>query len=241
MSILETTECIPIENSGRNYTDCMEFSLLRFVHMIYYFKSEDNSANPGDLDISSYNQNITLNIHSDLKEFINRFTQINTKGSYYLNGDGIIEREEWAKFVSDRPYFDYYRTDGAELFTSVKNIIIFCKELLGINLNLTDEESDNLYLISKKLKSSGSNINLSFNYETHTSTKMHINRIRMFLSKEQLDIYNLKFGLYDIVSKQSILDLEVNGHKYKWNLNEVYFQDNTIISNKFITGHSVII
>ncbi len=237
MSILETTECIPIENSGRNYTDCMEFSLLRFVHMIYYSKPEDNS---GNLDISSYNQNITLNIHSDLKEFINRFPQINVKGSYYLNGDGIIEREEWAKFVSDKAYFDYYRTDGAELFTSVKNIIIFCKELLGINLNLLDEESDNLYLITKKLQSSGSNINLSFDYGEQTTTKLHLSRIKMFLSKEQPDINNLKFGLYDIVSKQSVLDLVINYHKYKWNLNEVYFQDDTIVSNKFITGHSVI-
>ena len=107
MSMLETTECIPIKNSGRNYTDCMEFSLLRFVHMIYYSKSEDNP------NISSYNQNITLHIHPDLRQFMNRFPQINIKGSYYLNGDGVIEREEWAKFVSDRPYFDYYRTDGA--------------------------------------------------------------------------------------------------------------------------------
>ena len=31
---LDTTECIMINNNGVRYTDCMEFSLLRFAHLL---------------------------------------------------------------------------------------------------------------------------------------------------------------------------------------------------------------
>jgi hypothetical protein len=31
---LETTECISINNNGKIYTDCMEFSLLRFLQIM---------------------------------------------------------------------------------------------------------------------------------------------------------------------------------------------------------------
>ena len=31
---LDTTECIMINNNGVKYTDCMEFSLLRFAHLL---------------------------------------------------------------------------------------------------------------------------------------------------------------------------------------------------------------
>jgi len=34
--VLETTECIPINNGSITYTDCMEFSLLRFLQLLLY-------------------------------------------------------------------------------------------------------------------------------------------------------------------------------------------------------------
>ena len=34
--MLETSECIEITNNGRIYTDCMEFSLLRFLQLCTY-------------------------------------------------------------------------------------------------------------------------------------------------------------------------------------------------------------
>ncbi len=238
--MLETTECISISNNERSYTDCMEFSLLRFVHMIYYINPESDTSTSTSTNTSTYNQNITLNINPDLSEFIQRFPIIHSKGNYYLNGDGVIERNAWAQFVSDRPYFDYYRTDGAELFTSIRNVIIFCKEMLGMDLDLTDDESDNLASISRNLVNSGANINMSINDETTTTTSMHINKIKMFLSKTQTDITTLKPNFYDVVITQSVLNLTVNNNQYKWNLYEVYFKDSKLVENKFITGHSVI-
>ncbi len=42
---------------------------------------------------------------------------------YWYDKIAKQERVEWATYVSDKDFVDYYRNDSAELFTSVENII----------------------------------------------------------------------------------------------------------------------
>lgn len=149
--MLETTECIAIKNRGRDYTDCMEFSLLRFMHIIFYSESQMEFQG-----YSTYGLNLestAFQPHPDLLAWMERFPRIYREASYYQEGDGVLEREAWAQFVSDRPYFEYYRTDGAELFTNIRNIAIFCKELLGmVELDLEDApDADLIRVIGKRI------------------------------------------------------------------------------------------
>ncbi len=234
--MLETTECIPIQNNGRDYTDCMEFSLLRFLHLIFYSKDQIKENNYSEWVINQDNELIKIN--PDLNEWIKRFPKIYRNSSYYLGPDGKNEREEWAKFVSDRSYFDYYRCDGAELFTNIRNIIVLCKELLGINLDIDDDESNNLMKISKKLSEyTGKKIILLIEFEEYAVMEEKICNIKRLFSKPQPDIDNLDDIYYKIINKSSTLNLRIDEKLYDWSLTEVYFKENGIVSNKFITGH----
>lgn len=239
--MLETSECIPIKNNGRDYTDCMEFSLLRFTHMIFYSEKQ-LSHNDYSTWIINSKSNL-LKINQELLDWIAQYPNIYKEALYYTHekNQGVVEREKWAHFVSDRSYFEYYRTDGAELFTNIRNIIIFCKEMLGMNLNLEDQESENLRIISRILsKYTGKEIKINVKYKKINNIDMSIENIKSFLSKPQQDINELENSTYKVISKRTILDLKINFLSYNWNLYEVYFSDEKLVSNKFITGHSVI-
>jgi hypothetical protein len=110
---LETTECIEINNNGKLYTDCMEFSLLRLIQLLLFENKE-----VVELDEWEYSKNIKYN--DEILEFIKKYPIIYRKAEYYLeNESGIQQRSDWASLVSDRNLLDYYRNDNAELFTSI--------------------------------------------------------------------------------------------------------------------------
>ena len=224
--MLETTECVPIKNNGRDYTDCMEFSLLRFLHLIFFSEDEIKQNDFSNFNINHENQSIK--IHKDLKSWINRYPIIYQKSDYYLEKDGLIEREEWAKFVSDRSYFEYYRCDGAELFTNIKNIIIFCKELLGMNLDLEEPEPDNLRLITNILNEYNTDKKFKFyiGYKEKDTLNLSIQKIKDFISKPQPDIDTLDKPTYSVISKRNILHLYVNEKIYNWNLYDIIYNYN---------------
>jgi hypothetical protein len=236
--MLETTECIPIRNNGRDYTDCMEFSLLRFLHMIFYSEDQIRKAGLSDYHLDLHPK---LKLNQDLIEFVKTYPEIYQSSDYYINSHGVKEREAWAKFISDRSYFEYYRTDGAELFTHVKNILILCKELLGINLDLTKDHKDNLKIVSSKLSTKNKIINIFINEEEKKVSSMPLSNIKKYLSKIQQDIYDLDNKNYNVSINNTLVSLQIGSNIYNWHLYEIYFQDNLPISNKFITGHSVII
>ncbi len=248
MKFLETTECIEINNHGKVYTDCMEFSLLRFIQMIFSSEKEINEE-----CLSKYHIDLNhdlIEVHPDLKSYIERFPKIYKDGKYYLEGEGAKEREEWAKFVSDRPYFQYYRPDGAELFTNIYNIIILCKELLGMKFDLQeDDETESIRMISKIISEyRGSKFKINIEDEVITTTYLPPEKILLFVSKTQPDFETLNKPKYCVITKRSVLHIMIedtihieSNYEYDWNLYEVYFKDDGIVSNKFITGHSVII
>jgi len=238
--MLETTECIPIKTRDREFTDCMEFSLLRFLHFIFYSTSE--IKNHGFSKYNIFPDNPLIQIHPDLSIWIKEHPVIYKSSSYYHQIEGIQERNDWAHFISDRPYFNYYRTDTAELFTNLHNIIIFCKELLGMNLDLKEDVNENIRFIEKYIKNySKKDIKLYIDEEENSTTNMSIGKIKSLISKPQLDIQLLDQPTYKVNSKHTILYFSVNSHTYEWNLYEVYFTNKNIVSNHFITGHSVIL
>ncbi len=238
--MLETTECIPIKTNDREFTDCMEFSLLRFLHFIFYSTTE--IENHGFSKYAILPDNPLIQIHPDLSVWIEEHPLIYQSASYYHQKEGIQERNDWAHFISDRPYFDYYRTDSSELFTNLHNIIIFCKELLGMNLKPQDDANENIQLIAKYIQDyTQKNIQLYIDYEENRTTNMSIEKIKSLISKPQPDIQLLNQPTYTVISKRTILFFSINSHIYDWNLYEVYFTNQNIVSNHFITGHSVII
>ncbi len=247
MKFLETTECIEIDNYGKHYTDCMEFSLLRFIHMIFSSEKEINEEGLSNYYID-LNHDL-IKVQADLKSYIERFPKIYKDGKYYLEGEGAKEREEWAKFVSNRTYFQYYRPDGAELFTNLYNIIVLCKELLGMKLDLKDSEPDNIRIISRIISEyKGCKFKINIEDEVITTTYLPPKKILLFVSKTQPDFETLDKPKYSVITKQSVLHIMIENtiqketyYEYDWNLYEVYFKDEGIVSNKFITGHSVII
>ncbi len=236
--MLETTECIPINNNGREYTDCMEFSLLRFLHMLFF--SEEQLQN-NDFSTFVHNQLYTM-INPELTNWIERFPNIYKNSSYYSHDEnGMKEREEWAKFVSDKPYFEYYRIDHSELFTNIKNILIFSKELLGLDINIDDPEPENIRNITTLLSEyTGKTIKIRIGYKEKDTLNLSLDKIKGFIEKDQPDINTLDKPTYGVISKRTILNLSINEHIYNWNLYEVYFKNDRLLSNTFITGHSAI-
>ncbi len=235
--MLITTECIPISNKGRNYTDCMEFSLLRFLQLCTY----DNE----ELTKEKYSEYPTdINSNELLSNFINKYPKIYQTGKYYLDTKvGTEQRADWAQLVSDRDFLDYYRNDNAELFTSVTNIIKFFNGFFQMNLS-TDEflHQDSLNLIAEKFSNDKKNISINISviepkimYDKMSGILRYISRpeteYKQFINSEE----NFEF-----VMSKTYLDIVIDGFKYEWMLYEVYFTDPTLFKNKFITGHSVI-
>ncbi len=235
--MLQVTECIGIKNKGRDYTDCMEFSLLRFLHLIFYSEEQIKENNFSTYELDS-NHEIKLN--EELCEYIRKYPKIYQKATYYCKESGVDERESWAQFVSDRDYFQYYRTDGAELFTNIANIIIFGNKMLGLDLDLNEDEEVNLKIISNKLSSPGKKIKIKVMEYEKKVTSTFIDSITSLMSKEQDDMVNLPDGDYNIAIERTKLKLQINDDVYNWNLYGVYFTDETVLSNRFVTGHSVI-
>lgn len=252
--MLETTECIQINNNGRIYTDCMEFSLLRFLQLIIYDSNQiiEIGKSKYNLDLHNINELDTLSItnYVELKSFIDTYPDIYQKAQYYLSDKiGLKQREEWSKFVSDREFIYYYRNDGAELFTSVSNIINFFNGFFS--LNLRNEETlyqFNLDTIASKFSSTNKKISIIMS-EPHININirmMNLINILSYLSRPDSDyiIYLDKNIEYKVVFKTTYLDLVINTYNYKWKLYEVYLDDTNPIDfnliNKFITGHSVI-
>ncbi len=145
---LETTECIPISNKDREYTDCMEFSLLRCLQMMTYDPNKveivADELDNEDLYGKSYRSSYVPVVMENplLKPFVEEFPTIYSSAEQYLeNPYGVEQRAEWAGLVSDRgDAIDYYRNDEAELFTSVANIIKFFKLFFPV-LDLKENES----------------------------------------------------------------------------------------------------
>lgn len=230
--MLETTECVQINNNGKIYTDCMEFSLLRFLHLILYIPEELKTIKK-----SKFNTN--YDITKDLKDFINFHPFIFPDADYYLSG-GIIERDEWAKFLSDRDFFDYYRNDQCELFTNISNIMKFFIKFFNMELNINNYELA-FNKIAKTFSTPDKKISIDINFSKTNEIKMNMDNILKYLSRPEdkyiIENYN---KLYKIKQIYSRINIFINEDKYEWNLNELYFADDKLFENKFITGHSVI-
>lgn len=252
LKMLETTECVQINNNERIYTDCMEFSLLRFLQLIMYDSSQitDISKSKYNLDIYNINEIDTLLITNfiEFKSFINTYPDIYKKAQYYLSDKiGLEQREEWSKLVSDREFFDYYRNDGAKLFTSISNIINFFNGFFSLNLKNEESLSGfNLDIIASKFSTPNKKISIVKSEPVISIRMMNLKNILLYLSRPELDYakYLDKNMEYKVVFKTTYLDLVVDGYNYQWKLYEVYLDDTNSVDfnliNKFITGHSVI-
>ena len=250
--MLETTECIEINNNGRIYTDCMEFSLLRFLHLILYDCSQikDIRKSKYNLDYFNISELDTLSMENfmELKNFIDTYPNIYPKAQYYLQHKiGLKQRKEWTKVISDKDFFDYYRNDDAELFTSVSNIINFFNGFFS--MNLSNEEilhQSNLDKIASKFSTPNKKISIVKTEPDIQMTIMNLKNILLYLSRPDTDYVNyLDRNIeYKVVFKTTYLYLTIDGYNYKWKLYEVYLDDTNHVNfnliNKFITGHSVI-
>lgn len=237
--MLETTECIIVNNKGRKYTDCMEFSLLRFLHLLFFDEKEIQTNN-----FSKWNYDKNF-VHNDLQKFINKYPFIYRRGKYYeeiLKGKN--EREKWSILVSDRNFFEYYRNDSSELFTNINNILLMFKHFFCLKLKITESEYNNdLNLIAKTFSTESKNIKFGIKSRNFNITNTTMQIINQYLSRidEQYisKINNNK--IYKMIIKKTILDISINDDKYEWHLTEYLLdQYHKEIDNKFITGHSVI-
>jgi hypothetical protein len=237
--MLETTECIPINNRGRKYTDCMEFSLLRFLHLLFFDEKEIKANKHG----TWYYNNI--NIHNDILEFINCYPFIYKMGNYYdRTEEGKKEREEWSKLVSDRDFFEYYRNDSAELFTNVKNILLMFKNFFKLDLKIKESEYKNdLNKIAETFSRKDKIIKLEIKSQDYNVIDTTMDIISKYLSKTDKE-YTSRINsdeIYKMIIKKTIIDISINNNKYEWHLMEYVLDSiHEEINNKFITGHSVI-
>jgi len=235
--MLETDECIQISNKGRNYTDCMEFSLLRFLQLCAY-----NCDQIQTNKFSGYNEYIKNESKSELTNFIKTNPIIYPEAEFYrLTDEGKKQRADWAEFVSDRDFLDYYRNDKAELFTSVTNIIKFFNGFFNMDFDiLTPQES--LNLLGTKFSNKNKNISIRVEEINSNTNFKTMDDILRSVSRPEVE-YTKYIGnnkLYPIIISTTYLDLIIDGFAYEWALTELYFKDSELFENKFITGHSVI-
>jgi hypothetical protein len=233
--MLETSECIEISNDGRNYTDCMEFSLLRFLQLCSY-----------DLDqiiknkFSFYPNEIVKN--NLISIYTNEYPIIYPDSIFYnLSENGQKQRESWSKFVSDRDFLDYYRNDFAELFTSVENIIKFFNGFFEMNLDINNHD-ESLNLICKKFSNYKKNISLKIRYIDKHLMYLTIIEVMKYISRPETEYIEKinSYKLNEIIYSKTYIDINIDGYDYEWVLTEMYFYDKELFKNKLITGHSVI-
>jgi hypothetical protein len=238
---LETTECITINNKGKIYTDCMEFSLLRFFQMMHYEPAEIEQFGSSQYN-TKYDTNYNTNYCSNtcLLNFINKYPLIYPKADYYLKaGEGTTQREEWATLVSDKCFLDYYRNDKAELFTSVTNIIKFFNGFNNMNLDIYNQK-ESLHSIGKFFTTDSKKITLKIKDISMEYYNFRISDIMKFISRPE-DKYNLHDPkLYKVAKKTTTIEITINNDKYLWYLIEMYICDSNVYTNNYITGHSVI-
>ncbi len=232
--VLETTECIEINNKGRKYTDCMEFSLLRFIQLIGFC--------PKQLDTKGYSQYNTKTNDNLICEFIKSYPNIYKSADYYLHDeDGTDEREKWSEFVSDRDFLEYYRNDQAELFTSITNILKFFINFYKLELDL-NEYSGSLNKIANYFSTQDKKIQIKIKNTSITNKKMTMKEINNLLSRpdDEIKQFNNILQTHMVVFTNNLIEFSINDYNYEWSLYEVYFNDSNLFKNKYITGHSVI-
>jgi hypothetical protein len=244
----------------------MEWTLLRFMQILLSEITETSAStdstesnNPVDSTDIVYGykfnglENSPLNINPELKNYINKYPNIYKNTKHYISDEGIDERGEWCELLSDHDnLFEYYRTDKAELFTNIKNILIFYKYFFGLNLNIELENDDqtNLNIIANYFSQIlNKSIELEIIAIDKKNQQMTIDDMFMYLSKDDadfnnqknLDKQNRKKNKYNVVNSTTQIVIVVNDDEYIWTLYEMYINDEKVnFNNKFITGHSVI-
>ena len=231
--MLETSECISIKNKGRNYTDCMEFSLLRFIQMLLFDINELTKN-----EYSTYPSNI---LNKELLEFIKKYPKIYQKVDKYNN---TLERQDWSIFLSDKKEFDYYRNDKAELFTNVRNILLVLNKLFNISIdNLIDNKTEynNVFTkIGNMFSTDNKKINIKIIKSDILIETMSMHNIKLYLSRPDSEYEQLNpDSIYKVINKNTLIKIKINNITYKWKLYELYIDDNSF-DNNYITGHSVI-
>lgn len=230
--VLETTECIIIDNNGKIYTDCMEFSLLRFIHMLHY--------EPSDLSFFGYSNYKNIESCKDyLLDFIKKYPLIYPKANYYLKEDGTIERNEWATFVSDKDFLDYYRNDKAELFTSVENIIKFFNGFYNMDLDI-DNQQLSLNSIAEYFTTENKKISLKINNNSKNQILLYMSDFMCYISRPETEYCLDDPTIYKVIDSKTSIYIKINDDEYLWMLSEMYISDSDTHKNKYITGHSVI-
>lgn len=229
--VLETSECIPIQNDNITYTDCMEFSLLRFMQLLLYdakqMSKEGFSHYPKDM--------------GRLQEFVRKYNKIYKESGYYLGDAGKEEREEWACFLSRLDFMIYYRNDDCELFTCLENIYRFCNAFLGMKL-VIDNEDQNLQLIAQKFSNRNKNIILLVKERRIGKKEMKMKEIMDLLLRPDCEYFKQMEKRHFVTNTKTVIYICINNvHKYEWTITETYFDGQCEYANRYITGHSVIV
>jgi hypothetical protein len=231
--MLETTECIGINNDGIEYTDCMEFSLLRFLQLLLFDPQEINerarSKYPVDLEINEHYRN-----------YINKYKFIFPDAKYYLTS--TWERDDWAKTISGRPLLEYYRNDEKELFTNVKNIFSFLADVFGLDFGADPDDLEKFNTVASRFSTENKKIKFD-SIDVRTQKSKHpMSSIVKMVSKQDDELFNpdIRDDVHDIVIKTTTINFTINEWPYRWLLMEMYFKNRTLFKNTFITGHSVI-
>ena len=252
--ILETTECIPIHNQQKRYFDCMEFSLLRFLHILCSHEQEEN----GNEFFYQVPSELEDDLDIELSIYMDKYPIIFLSADYYAeNIEGRNERVKWANFVSNRSCFEYFRNDYAELFPNLYNIFQFYQNFFQLPLlslatrNLNDPETKALIQENFQVLSTAfSTPQKKFQFEI-LSYSSDINRssfpeILHTLSREdeeysQSELINSTYPI-PFIESETIIGIFINEKLcYKWYLTEVYFdQEKYSFKNPLLDGHSII-
>ena len=89
--MLETSECVLIHNTNNiSYTDCMEWTLLRFMQLMLYDQTTLIDGKMKYVLPSEYD----LKISEEINSYILKNNIIHIDTEYYESEKGIIERTE---------------------------------------------------------------------------------------------------------------------------------------------------
>lgn len=231
--MLITGECVEINNLGRIYTDCMEFSLLRFFQLML---CDEESIKTKSQSKYLTNKEICLPIN----DFIKKYPIIYSNIEYYSSEKGILERQDWAKTLSDTEIFEYYRNDKAELFTNVENIVQFINWCFFTDFNIKSEINVLLQQIQDYFTLGNKKITLTLDSKSETKLLCPVSQISQFISRPDNEYSYFNTKRYFVSNVRSIIKIKINYCEYEWNLYEKYMCNKNKFSNHFITGHSVI-
>ena len=198
-----------------SYTDCMEISLLRFLHMIF--------GNKGKMELKQHSH---LQCHNELVSYL--FDKVFSYDvNYYETKIGFQERANWCNFLNERDIFKYKKNNLYEVCASLENLFSFFSYFFNISFE-NKSYQDNLNNLANLLSTEDKKLRFElYNFGNKSTNSFYMNSyIKIFVNDDNL--YDWEIYQYFYVENNCITERETGHSDYR---NSIHMKNFLINAN----------